>query len=120
MHVYIIFFAGQQPTIKLSAYDKTPHEGTDMNITAIISSSLPIWYQHWADSNGGLPANAKNYTSYDDEYIYNTLSLFALTPSDSGKYTFTAKNNDGNSTVTAYINVGKGVLTYDCLLSYWK
>ena len=88
-----------------------------MNITATISSSLPIISLQWAVSNGDLPASAKNYTSYDDEYIYNTLSLFALTPSDSGNYTFTARNSDGESTVTAYINVGKGVLTYDCLLS---
>ena len=89
-----------------------------MNITAIInSSSLPITSQQWADSNGGLPASAKNHTSYDDEYICNTLSLFALTPSDSGNYTFTARNSDGESTVVAYINVEKGVLAYDCLLS---
>ena len=88
-----------------------------MNITANISSSLPITSLQWAVSNGDLPASAMNHTSYDDEYIYNTLSLFALTLSDSGNYTFTARNCDGNSTVTAYINVGKGVFTYDCLLS---
>ena len=110
-------FVGQQPDIKLGYYNKTPHEGTDMNITATIRSSLPIISLQWAVSNGDLPASAKNHTSYDDEYTYNTLSLFTLTHSDSGNYTFTARNSDGESTVVAYIDVGYGMLPYDCLLS---
>ena len=88
-----------------------------MKITATIHSSLPIKSLQWAVSNGHLPASAKNHTSYDDEYTYNTLSLFALTPSDSGNYTFTAKNHNGSSTVTAYINVGKGVLHNDMIIN---
>ena len=110
-------FAGQQPDIKLSDYDKAPDAGTNMNITATIRSSLAIISLQWAVSNGDLPASAKNHTSYDDVYIYNTLSLFALSPSNSGNYTFTARNSDGESTVAAYIHVGFGMLPYDCLLS---
>ena len=101
---------GQQPVIKIGNYNPMPSEGTDIRITATITSTSTIkpGTAKWMIIGGDLPSGGY-YCNYDINGLLKcVLSLHSLSISDSGNYIATATNVDGTSTASANIQVQKG------------
>ena len=106
----IIIAMGQPPDITISSYDPTPPEGSNINVTATITSASVIesGSVKWFVSGGDLPFGATYSSRIIDGAIQCTLSLHSISVSDSAKYIVTATNQDGASSAAANIQVQGG------------
>ena len=101
----------QQPVIKLNNYDSTPPEGSNINITATITSASKIESASvkWFVVGRDLPSGATySTTALVNGTMQCTLLLHSISVSDSANYTITATNEYGNSTKSANIQVKDG------------
>ena len=110
---------GQIPSIELSEYDNTPNEGTDINVTATITSKSPLLSLKWVVIGGtgvNLPSSATT-TNYSTVIgivgvTHSILSLHSLSRNDSGNYSIVATNECGTQIASVNIKVEEGIFIY--------
>ena len=101
---------GQSPGVELSLsgqYYNTLNEGSDINVTATITSESPLLSLKWMIFGGGdLPFSATNYSYTDNSgVIHSTLSLHCLSRNNSGNYSIVATNEYGTQIASVNIKV---------------
>ena len=101
-------------------FDTTPYEGTNINLTSVITSDLALTHgsPYWEVIGGDLPPSARSFKYISDEMIYSKLSLYNLSPSDTGSYTNIASNECGTSSLDVYIQVKEGIAIAIYLYDY--